>query len=345
MLLLVIIIAITSCSKNEHTSPVSPANLLCEMRKDPLGIDSMEPRFSWQLTSGINGEYQTAYQVLVASAKELLDQDQGDLWNSGKVNSDQSLYVRYAGTSLASGQLCYWKVKSWDRKGKESGWSEPAFFSMGILDQSEWKAKWIGLDKEVGNDNARTEFTRLSARYVRKEVTLPKQIERATATICGLGLYEMRINGQKVSDQVLSPGQTQFNKRVLYVTHDITAFLHQGGNAIGVILGNGRFFPMRQSEPFSMEGYGFPKLLLQIDIQYADGTSEKVISDASWKLTADGPITENNEYDGEKYDARKEMPGWDQPGFDDSGWRPAALVKDPAEIISAQMTEPIRITK
>ena len=339
------VLCMTSCSKNSNNAQTNPVQLKCEMRIDPLGIDVTAPRLSWQLESGENGQYQTAYQILVSSDTAILNRDEGDLWNSGKVVSDQSQNIPYAGKELTSGQICFWKVKSWDKKGNGSSWSNPAMFSIGLLDENDWGAQWIGLDKAVGNDDPNSEFTKLSARYMRKGVIITKEIVKATAYICGLGLSEMYINGQKVSDHVLSPGQTQFDKRVLYVTHDVTGLLSQGENAIGVILGGGRLFPMRQSEPFSMEGYGFPKLLLQIDIEYSDGTAERIVSDESWKLTADGPITENNEYDGEKYDARKEMPGWDLPGFDDSGWQPVQLVNAQTEQVSAQMTEPIRITE
>ena len=303
------------------------------------------PRLGWQLESDEHGQHQTAYQLLVASDTAILNRDEGDLWNPGKVSSGQSVHIRYAGGELAPGQACFWKVKVWDKRGAASGWSDPASFSMGLLEEGDWSARWIGLNRAVGNDDPFSEFTKLSARYLRKEVVIPREIERATAYICGLGLSEMWINGRKVSDHVLSPGQTQFDKRALYVTHDVTGLLQRGDNAIGVILGNGRFFPVRQEEPFSMEGYGFPMLLLQIHIQNADGTTDRVISDVSWKLTADGPITENNEYDGEKYDARKEMPGWDLPGFDDSGWQPVQVLDAPTGQVSAQMIEPIRVTE
>jgi len=343
--LLLVILVLAGCKHPSGSNGIQPVGLQCEMLVDPIGIDVTEPRLGWQLKSNQNGQYQTAYQVLVASDTALINKNEGDLWNSGKVSSSQSVYVKYSGRELVSGQECFWKVKVWGAKKEPSAWSRVAHFSIGPLQQEDWNAEWIGLDRAVGRDDPSSEFTKLSARYLRKEQILPGKIEKATAYICGLGLYELRINGQKAGDHVLSPGQTQFEERALYVTYDVTSLLQSGNNAIGVILGNGRFFPMRQSEPFTMEGYGFPKLLLQIDIQYKDGSNGQIITNDQWKLTADGPIQENNEFDGEKYDARKEMPGWDQAGYDDSSWREANIVSSPTKQISAQMTEPIRITE
>lgn len=341
-----ILFMIISCQQNESFSDtIHPKNLRCELLTNPLGIDTPVPRLSWLLSSEEMNERQSAYHILVATSKAALDADNGNLWNSRKIDSDKSIHIPYAGIELTTGMECFWKVKVWDKQGIESEWSETGYWSTGIMDDADWKAKWIGLEKPVGNDDPDSEHTKLSARYLRKEFKVEKEIKKATVYISGLGLYEMCMNGEKVGDHVLSPGQTQFNKRSLYVTHDVTDMLSIGENAVGVILGNGRYFHMRHEEPMDMEGFGFPKLIFQLDIQYIDGSARQIVSDNSWKLTANGPITENNEFDGEKYDARKEMSGWDKSGFDDSTWQAAEIVDNPSERLSAQMNEPIRITQ
>ncbi len=340
----IMIMLILSCSNNENRDTIHPVSLECEMLKSPMGIDVKTPRLSWMLTSEQGNEKQTAYQIIVSSSAEKLKQEEADLWDSKKVKTDQSINVKYDGKPMQPKMECYWKVKVWDKEGNPSAWSEPAKWSMGLIDD-EWKADWIGLNKPVGNDIVDAQKTILSARYLRKEFDLAKPVKKAYLYICGLGLYESYLNGQKVGDYVLAPAQTEFDERVLYNTFNVTDLLKEGKNAIGTVLGNGRYFAMRMSEPFTMENYGFPKLLLHLDIEYNDGSHKIITSDKTWKLTADGPILENNEYDGEKYDARKEMPGWKSPGFDDSGWMNATIVGKPCEKISAQMTEPIRITQ
>ncbi len=327
------------CSKAD--AAIYPQNLKCEYRANPVGIDLLSPRLGWELAGKENGELQTAYRILVSSSEELLGSDVGDVWDTKRVDSDQSVNVYYRGTPLTSGQKYFWKVQAWGKDGTPSEWSVPSYWTMGLLSEEEWKAKWIGLDRPVGADDT-TEFTRLSARYVRKEFQVGQEILRATVYVCGLGLYELSINGSKVGNEVLVPAQTQFNKRVLYNTYDVTGQVTGGANAIGAILGNGRYFTMRKS---SMANFGFPKLLLQMEIVYRDGSKELLASDETWKITADGPITENSEYDGEKYDARKEMEGWDRVGFDDRTWFAAEVLAKPTEQIRAQINEPIRVTE
>ena len=320
-------------------------NLRCEYRTNPTGIDVTQPRLSWVLKSDQRGQKQSAYRVLVATSMKKLLKNNGDAWDTGKVPSSQSIHVSYNGKPLTSDQAYYWKVRVWDKDGLPSEWSEPAVWSTGLLNESDWQAQWIGLDKAVGNDDPKTEHTRLSARMLRHDFKVKKKIERATAFVCGLGLFEMSINGKKIGDQVLAPGLTEYNKRALYMTFDVTEQLNKGNNAIGVLLGNGRFFAPRNETPAKTRTFGFPKLLLQINIRFSDGTSTTVISDQSWKLFTDGPIQANNEYDGEIYDARKELQAWDKHGFDDSSWMDVELVEKPGDRLSAQMNEPIKVTE
>jgi alpha-L-rhamnosidase len=454
---------------------VTVEELRCENLENPLGIDATQPRLSWMLKSSERNQKQTAWRVLVASSPAKLKAGNGDLWDSGKVASDQSIQLPYAGKPLASQAECFWKVRVWDKNGRESAWSEPARWTMGQLQPADWKAKWIGLDGEdrtnilagtdwiwfpegepqksaapatnffrrvitlpagktirraffqyTGDSECRgwindrdlgarnnfhtvkyndittriepgrtyvfgltgrnvgpdpkpagvvglieIEFTdgerlvvatdeqwkvsnhetagwntlafddsswvaakklgpvgmqpwgevqcgddrRLPARWLRKEFTVEKKIRRATVSFSGLGSSELYLNGTKVGDDVLSPGATEYPKRVFYVTHDVTRQLQRGRNAIGVVLGNGRFYSMRNRAYSNMPSYGFPKLLLQLRVEFEDGSVSEIVSDESWSMTTDGPIVANNEYDGEEYDARLELGDWSEAGY------------------------------
>ena len=477
-----------------------PAELRCESRKNPLGIDTPKPRLRWVLEaaeSGARAQKQTAYQILAAGSEDGLGRDDGDLWDSGRVESDKSIQVPYEGKPLASGTLAWWKVRVWDDAGKPTAWSEPAFWSMGMLKAADWKGEWIGLEGgegkpeelkqarwvwssqssagttyfrrtvEIPRDNPvsdaliylissgssrlyingrpvgstkgienpistditqalhaganvfaiavsapgdapagligavqialargepmlihtdqewrvspteapdwnKTEFhdsdwgaakvlgnygmapwgeagwaerSVLPARMLRKEFNVAGQVKRATLYISGLGLSEAYVNGAKVGDDVLVPALSDYDKRVFYLTYDVGKRLTPGANALGVILGNGRYFAPRHKVPTFTRTFGYPRLLLQLEIEYDGGRMERVVSDASWKLTAQGPIRANNEYDGEIYDARQEMEDWSSPGFNDRAWQEAQVVKGPGGVLAAQMIEPIRVNE
>ncbi|MGA2502420.1 MAG: alpha-L-rhamnosidase N-terminal domain-containing protein, partial [Tepidisphaeraceae bacterium] len=477
--------------------------LRCENLDSPLGIDETSPRLSWQLQLSAQGTSQTAYQVLAATAPRLLAPGKADLWDSGRVDSDQSVYVPYAGKALASNQTCWWTVRVWDQQGEPSHFAEPAMFTVGLLAKDDWKGRWIGLEGDAtgvsrqldanwiwsianaqssapvgtvwfrksfeiptgrvvkaaslqvaadnfakvnlngkvlqtassfkaalrvdlkrgitsgrnvlafevenagstpnpagllgrvqidfeagdplifatdasfktsgkgdhgwntkdfddsgwtaavvlgkngmapwGEATETNEARRLPARMLRKEFTVEKPIRRAIANFSGEGLSEFYVNGRQVTDEVLSPGLTEYSKRVFYVTRDVTSLLRTGGNALGVWLGNGRFYAPRAKTPVDTTSAGFPKLIFQMNVEYADGTTAMVASDDSWKVTDQGPIVANNEYDGEEYDARREIPGWNLPGFDDRAWKPAQLVGGPEGNLVAQDIRPIRV--
>lgn len=342
VLLMVIVAAAVSMYRSQQAqlaaarASLTPADLRCNDLKDPLGVDFVQPMFSWTLPPA-QGRQQTAYQVLVATSRDALGQDNGYAWDSGRVDSDQSVQVHYSGKPLVSGGMYFWKVRVWDNHGTMSDWSGPGVWTMGLLDASDWKGKWIGLD---GTD-LQTAPRSLPARWLRKEFFASKAIKRATVYFSGLGWSELYLNGQKVGDHVLSPPLSEYPKREYYETYEVTSLLNAGSNAMGVVLGNGRFFAPRTNALDS----GFPKLILQLRIQFADGSETNIVSDGSWKLTTNGPITANNEYDGEEYDARKEMPGWSRAGFDDSSWQPAQLVSAPGGVLSAIRQEPIRVTE
>jgi hypothetical protein len=489
------------------------ANLRCEYLDNPLGIDVAKPRLSWviaDLKSEIpRGLKQTAYQVLVASSEAQLKRNVGDLWDSAKVSSDQSVLVEYGGKQLASRMSCHWKVRVWDQDGKVSAWSADARWTMGLLTPEDWNAKWIGavdmidtagrigyhaaeatreddekwvqvdLGKsvaiqrvvlhalnhgvagnpvkgfgfplrfrvEVANDadfktskviaNHTTDdypnpgHTAVpfntdggTARYVRvtatklwnkqsggnpfsfalaqmevisagknvalkaavtakdsvegygwaqsnltdglrfssqpgsevvdlkpsatvqlrKEFALEKKINRAVAYVCGLGFYELRLNGQKVGDHVLDPGWTNYRKSCLYSAYDVTAQLVHGQNALGVMLGNGMYNVQGGRYAKFTGSFGPPKVILQLHVEYADGTSNTVVSDESWTW-APSPVVFSCIFGGEDYDARQELPGWDKAGFNAAGFRPVRVVDGPGGRLTAQAAPPIKVMK
>jgi alpha-L-rhamnosidase len=313
-----------------------------EYRDNPLGIDVAAPRFSWlaaPANAKARGLRQTAYRILVGSSESALRAGSGDLWDSGRVASADSAQIVYAGKPLVSRAAAFWKVQVWDQRGKASEWSSPAEWSMGLLQPEDWQAKWIGRDEPAGSE---APDRRLPARYLRTEFTVGKPVRRAMVYYSGLGTSELYLNGAKVGDHVLSPGLTDYDKRALYVTFDVTRQLTAGKNAIGLILGNGRFYAPRAERT---RNFGFPKAILRLDIEYEDGSISAVVTGPEWKLSTHGPILANNEYDGEEYDARRELAGWDRAGFDDSAWEAAQVVTAPAGALAAQMANPLRVVQ
>ncbi len=510
----------------------------CEYSVNPLGLDHPAPRFSWTLGSSQRGQMQSAYQIQVASSEAALAGG-GDKWDSGKVSSDRSVNVPYAGSALSSGERCSWRVRCWDAADQAGPWSSQAVFEMGLLQQADWQAQWIRLsggvtyqpgkfgqaldldgssqsvsiahraelkpaaqitisawvlpDQSLGDpwweiyrkdDSSARHLLALgktgstwgvwvglgiggsyieygaatsrdglkdgqwhlvtatydgsairvyldgaeigvkiqsgalmtsgtSAAYIgstrgdseffaggiddvrvyaralavgevqalqagsavpapgpvgwwkldgnlidevtgspaqptganslspllRKEFQIDKPVQQARVYMAGVGWSELYVNGAKAGDNVLDPAATDYDKRVLYVTHDVTAMLKPGANALGVMLGNGWF-----SEPPS-PGYGdAPVLRLQLHIRFADGTSSTLLSDGSWR-TSSGPITRNDIFGGEAYDARLDKAGWLQAGYDESGWQPAVVASPPGGVMEAQVMPPIKVVQ
>ena len=323
---------------------VNIQNLRCEYLTNPLGIDIVNPRLSWIIESSARGERQTAFQLLVSTTREKLAGNQGDLWSTGKVASNQTIQLEYCGKALTSGMNCFWKVRIWNSKGKVSDWSTPSFWTMGLLNPTDWKGKWIGVKDSIPSEWARP-------RYLRKTFRVEHAVRRATVYASALGLYEMRINGKRVGDQLLAPEWTNYNKRLQYQTYDVTEMVHTGFNAIGAILGNGWYCGGWQHWKDSLKAiYGKePLFLAQLEIEFADGSHETLNSGESWHGTAQGPLQFAGIYEGVTYDARKEFKGWDTPDFDDSKW---SLVSTPFPGIDfkvgklvSQRGEPIRITQ
>jgi len=304
--------------------------LICEYHSNPVGIDVQKPRLSWQILSAEENALQTGYEIKVnnESAKGKL------IWTSGKVNSSQSVNVTYEGPVLKSMQRVYWQVRVWDNKNKLSEWSTPAFWETGILEPGLWKASWISTESEKDIEGSRP------CQYFRKNFTVAKKVKSARVYVTSLGLYELFLNGEKVSTDLFTPGWTSYNKRIQYQTYDVTSMI-RSKNAIGAVLGDGWY---RGNIGWaSKDGYYGNKLALlaQFQINYTDGTSEIVCTDQSWKATT-GAIIESDIYNGETYDARKEMPGWAASGFNDSQWGKVAIIDQSKKILIAPQGVPVK---
>jgi alpha-L-rhamnosidase len=295
-----------------------PVDLRCENEFNPIALDTPLPRFSWLLQNTVRGQAQTAYQVLVSAGD-------ATLWDSGKVTSSEQAAV-YAGTPLASRQGASWQVRVWDASGLPGPFSESCWFRLGLLQPIDWQAEWIGYPADWNG----------KALYFRRAFTLDKPLRSAWIYLAGLGYYELHLNGEKIGDHVLDPGYTDYGKRVLYTTYNLRPFLRTGANVFGVILGNG--------------WYGIPKLLLQAEFEYEDGSCMKVCTGhnttgTNWMVET-GPILENNLYGGETYDARLEWPGWDSPlATETPPWGWAVVTDGPGGKLVSQRVEPIRITE
>ncbi len=470
------------------TGGMQPGALRCEYRANPLGLDTLQPRLAWQLASSRRGEMQTAYQIVAAESEKAIQSGTGDLWDSGKVASDQSTQVAYAGKPLHSREHVWWRVRVWDRDGKPSAWSAPASWEMGLLAPQDWRAQWIGSDRRdmagpmerlndiqwiwfpegdprrdgpKGNRYFRMAFdvpagktvkkadlialadndydaslngksvgtgsgwaaltpTEVTARIVpghnllsiraynesgpaglaarlqitytdgtvqrlttgttwktaveaapgwqtaafsdsawkpamalaslgeapwgmpgaaaaepapvpffRKTFQATQPIRHARLYVTALGLYDLFVNGRHVGSDLFRPGWTDFSKRVPYQTVDVTQQLKPGPNALGLTLGDG-WFTGYVGFGHNRDHYGSrTALLAQLEIEYADGTTQTVVTDGSWRVSTDGPLRSSDMLMGEEYDATREMPGWNTPVFDDAKWVAAAVLPEP----------------
>lgn len=291
---------------------LSLRNLRCEYLRDPLGIDELQPRLSWEIKASGKNVMQTAYRILVADSEEALAKDQGNLWDSGEVKSSQSNQIEYAGKQLKVFQFCYWKVMVSDNRGNVSAWSKIANWSMGHLSLKDWRGKWISYPVGAVHNSP----------YFRKEFQVTKKIKRATLYATAKGLYEAYINGKKISGDVFTPGWTDYGKRIYYNTYDVTNQLKKGKNFIGSILGEGWY-----KGPIGWEGKmqcygGHTQFLANLKIEYADGSSAAINTDETWKTTL-GPILQSTFLWGENYDARQELGDWSKAGYNESKWQEA----------------------
>ncbi|MFC1650870.1 family 78 glycoside hydrolase catalytic domain [Candidatus Latescibacterota bacterium] len=332
--LLILLIVTAGCGGG--SSEVTIHSLKCEYLENPLGIDVTSPRLSWALASAERGQKQTAYQIITADTREHLLSGNGEIRDSWKVNSDKSVHVSYEGAELKSHMECWWKVRIWDKDGNPSEWSEPAMWTMGLLEDSDWQAEWIGADWQ--GDPAP------QMPWLRKTFEIETVGERAMAYVSALGYYELYINGRKVDDHVLAPAVSDYSKRTIYVAHDVTDYLTKGTNCAALWLGRGWYV------------YGHPGVIhngpiARAQIHILSPGEDKIIStDTSWKahpspITPLGKGLAFGDYGGERYDARLEIPDWNTAGLDDSGWEQAVSFEPPDVLSSAQMVQPNRIIK
>ncbi|CAN5804001.1 glycoside hydrolase family 78 protein [soil metagenome] len=331
------------CMSAINALGLKPGQLTCEYVNNPLGIQTENPRFSWQYTISGRNQFQTAYEIVVAGNEADCKQLKGNVWQTKKVSSDQNIQVAFNGNSLQPFTRYYWRVRGYDGTNTAGEWSDIASFETAALHAADWQAKWIS--------DGSVQFERLEDFYkadpmplFRKQFAIHKKITAARIYLSGIGYSELYINNKKISDDVLSPGYTAYGKQVLYVTYDITSALTASKNTIGVMLGNGWYnpLPMQLFGRFNLRNAqqtGRPCLLAQILIEYTDGSKETIASDESWQ-TATGPVVRNNVYLGEEYDARLE-----KEFTDDNNWKNAVITKGPAGVLTAQMQPAIRITK
>ena len=333
-------------NKKQINEQLKYDKLLCENLVKPLGIDNTNPRFSWIFSSESRSTNQTAYRVIVSSSKEKLKNNNTDIWDSGKVETDESTNINYSGQKLKSNKRYWWKVKCRDNQNNWTSYSKPTWFETGLLKSSDWKGSWIG----TGNDN------KISAPLLRNVFTLDKEVAEARLYISGLGYYELYLNGKKVGDHVLDPVWTDYgpremndlnypindkmSHRVKYVKYNVTNLLNYNKNALGVILGNG-WYNQRQRLAEGKFWYGYPRMILQLQIKYEDGSVEIIKSDENWKVSA-SPIIYNNIYTGEIYDARREIDGWHNKNFDCSDWKQAQVMEPPGGKMVSQLCPPDR---
>ena len=315
---------------------LKPFNLLCEYRVNPLGIDEPQPRLTWLVASDGRGQKQTGYRVLVSESEDQLKRGIGVLWDSGKVESNQTVNVVYNGRKLVSGQQCCWKVCVWGKEGNPE-WSKPACWTMGILEAKDWQADYISYRDltPIAKDDNKTLLS--PARQYRKDFLLAKTIRHATVYATALGIYELYLNGQRVGDAQFAPGWTDYHQRAYYNTYDVTPLLHKGANAIGAWVADGwysgyvGFAWAAHLGPEKIGRYLYgktPAFLAQLEVEYSDGSRQVILTDNSWKVTGDGPIREADFQMGEFYDALREMPDWLKPGFDDRNWESAIRAGD-----------------
>lgn len=344
-----------NCTLTTNEKELMPVNLRSDQVQNPLAINNTSPRLSWDLPLFEETQEQKAYQILVSGSIENLNKNIGDLWDSGKINSGQSQNIKYGGEPLQSRQQVYWKVRIWNRNDQPSEWSEINKWQIGLLDMKDWEAKWIAISEDKNPDSPET----YPAPYFRKEFNISKPIKSARVYVTGLGYYELYLNSDKVGDHVLAPAPTNYDKRnlrhllykyndrsktrVLYNTFDISGMLKQGDNAVGIILGNG-WYNQRDRREEGWMWYDTPRLIMQMEIEYDDGSKEKVVSNDSWKVST-GPILHDAIFTGEIYDARLELTGWNSPGFNDSKWQKAKIVRAPTGKLKAQLAPPDKVVR
>lgn len=339
--------ALTGSTASVEVSDIQPYDLQCEYLQNPLGMDVSQPRLSWKVgtTSLTRGLKQTAYQILVSSSQALLDNNRGDLWDSGTIQSSESVNITYNGTPLSAGQTCYWKVRFLNEHGAWSAWSTPATWRMGLF-AGDWSARWIGsAEMESQSVGGKHIDNKMQDPWLRKTFTLTDVPKDAIMYVASIGYHELYVNGQKVGDAVLSPSVTDHKSRARYMTYDIASYLKPGNNVVALWLGTSwAVFPAYQRE----DKPAIPMALAQAEICLTSGKKLQILSDETWKVHASPNqlmgYWEAHHFAGEFYDASLEVDGWNDVNFDDSAWA-SAKVYHPAIKVSSDRTEPNRLVE
>jgi alpha-L-rhamnosidase len=345
MAVLAVLVFMSACSQKDRAkiSDLKIADLRCEYLRNPLGIDVVKPRLSWILESSERGQKQTAYRIIVSTSEENLSKDIGDLWDSGRIKSERTSQIVYEGKSLQSQEQCYWKVFVWDKDGFRREPQETAFWSMGLLNEEDWEASWIGM--EVASQFITPEKLAPGPPppWFRKTFALGKPVKRAMAYVTARGIFRLHLNGLQIGKDVFAPEWTDYDKHIQYRTYDVTEHIKPGKNAIGAVVGDGWFSGYLGWHKFR-GNYGLQNsLLLQLEVEYEDGTIEVLTTDKTWRCS-EGPIISSDLLMGEHYDARKEMPGWDTAEFNDNDWKPVVLMEKPQARLVSQPSEPVQVT-
>lgn len=311
------------------------ATLLRTEYKINAFTDVQKPRFSWELQSSVRNQTQIAMQILVASSIDKLDDAKADCWNTGKVNSDLTAQIEYNGKALASDKTYYWKVRSWDAKGNAGAWSKPAYWQTGLMEQSDWKASWIGYDVNALSTDKTYHLP--PAPYLRKETNTKGVVKKASLYVSALGLYEFYINGKRIGNDYFAPGWTDYTKRVYYNAYDVTKEIKTGKNVFGAVVANGWYagylgYALLVGSKTTHAFYGdVPLLKAQIAIEYTNGKQEIVGTDASWKASTGG-IREADLLNGETFNANLEPTGWNTTGFNASSWNAVQVHNEKASL-------------
>ncbi len=322
---------------------MTPVNLEAGMRVNPIGVEQSGLVFGWTLEPGplkARALRQSAYRIVVASSAEELAQHVGDVWDSGRVQSSAFWQLSYGGPALRSHTTYFWQAQVWDGGGAAGPWSAAAQFTTGLLTPQDWAARWIAArpDRAGQKPEALPVF--------RHGFRLRAPVASALLYVSGLGQYEVHLNGKNVTDTVLNPGWTNYRATVPYDAYEVSSLLHPGANAFGVLLGNGMYNVERTPGRYTkfVGSFGQPKCILQLEVKYRDGSSERFVSDGSWQ-THTGPVTFSSIYGGEDFDARALPARWDRAGFDAQGWQMAAEVSGPGGKLAAEESSPMAIAQ
>ncbi len=331
--------------------------LKCDMQVEPMAVESVAPTLSWVVNAEGYDRSQSAYQVIVASSRELLNEESVDMWNSRKVKSAKSAFVKYEGAKLQPKSQYFWRVRVWSESGEVSDWSIVNSFEMGMMGEDEWgDAEWIALGRDDRESPYRyreyvvtgQQVTSQPSAYMRREVDIKREVSSARAYVCGLGYYELYINGEKVGDHLLDPAPSNYDKQAYYVNFDVTDMLKSGENALAINLGNGFYGQdiswTKDPESENTLSYGVPSVKMLMSVKYSDGTSEEFVTNGDWRSST-GPTVFDNIYGGESYDARYSIDGWCDLGYDDSAWGGVKIDTPNVSKLSSQNIPPIRNLK